>query len=125
MGYRSEVAIAVYGDIEVLNKYVEDTFGDEVRIHPNDELAYMFTNHTKVEEGVFLFHIDSVKWYDGYPAVDKFNKFVERCEDVGLCGERMIIGENFDDVQYSIHSKDESDECRYVLNINRTIEINI
>ena len=121
MGYRSDVAIKIYGNRAKLQK-VKD-FADaelekltadgtesvlsliESSVESLDRQVWDFDD--EVEASFFLF-AEWVKWYDGYPAVDYFNSIFAKAEEIGeeedtetpddvdpeLYGEFVRIGED-------------------------------
>jgi hypothetical protein len=122
MGYRSDVAIKIYGNKEKLQK-VKD-FADAELIKLDDEQQENVRNliaHSEEhldrslwddddDEASFFFFVHCVKWYDGYPAVDYFNSIFAKAKEIGeedtettddedsiLYGEYVRIGEDMDD----------------------------
>lgn len=152
MGYRSDIVAVFYtkpvGDVkkteednEAWNKrneaklklFVEENFPAEWKKPEwaeNNEGLTMLENDTGV---VFEFQISSVKWYESYPEVQKFNEFWDRfvaladaeveddegSDPVFWACEFVRLGENDDDVETK-----SSDEAQFVLSVSRTIERN-
>lgn len=129
MGYRSDVAIAIYGDSEKLNE-LKEFYENEVNQLDDDNKEYLVdllddsrvnTEKELFSEDMFLFLADNVKWYDTYPIVILFNKLYTHAQTLSLTGEYVIIGEEFDDCEYDHFG----DDCEYLLGIERTISIRL
>jgi hypothetical protein len=127
MGYRSEVKAVFYAPQAkwaALKLYVDENFptiGDLMR---DEDL--------KAFEGLgycgYLFGQDDVKWYPNYAEVIAFNEFVhaflelaegDNAEALDWNYEFVRIGENYEDIE-TVYS----DDCAYLLNVRREIEVN-
>lgn len=122
MGYRSDVAIKIYGNKAKLQQ-VKDFADAELEIMSDDSIKAV-ASLTASSEGMldrylwdfdeddasFFLVVNCVKWYDGYPAVDYFNAIFKKATEVGaattntandadhvLYGEFVRIGEDLDD----------------------------
>jgi hypothetical protein len=123
MGYRSDIAIKIYGNKEKVQK-VKD-FADAELIKLDDEqqenvrnlIAHSEENLDRSlweddeDEASFFFFAQWVKWYEGYPAVDYFDSIFKKAKEIGkkedtettddedsiLYGEYVRIGEEMDD----------------------------
>jgi hypothetical protein len=122
MGYRSDIAIKIYGNKEKVQK-VKD-FADAELIKLDDEqqenvrnlIAHSEENldrslwEDEEDEASFFFFAHCVKWYDGYPLVDYFKAIFKKAKEIGeedtentddedsiLYGEYVRIGEDMDD----------------------------
>ncbi len=148
MGYRSDVVAVFYTTSNPKNKeahkrneaklklFMKENFPQEW-VKPEwankDEGLTMLENDTGT---IYEFQVSSVKWYEGYESVQKFDefwdKFVALADGEGededgdegdeppewAC-EFVRLGENDDDVETK-----SSDEAEYVLQVSRTIDRN-
>lgn len=120
MGYRSDVAAAFYAadkkDFPVIKLWLQENF-------PVDT----FDNNIEWFDRGLLMQESHTKWYDDYPEVVEFNtamkKFVDMfCkgeESIGAC-EFVRLGENYDDAETEYYGN-----CDYLIDVNRSIEVNI
>ena len=109
MGYRSEVVLAV-------TKEAAPCF--MAMLAKNPDIKQMCESADEFEgdfddEGGWLVHWTSIKWYEGYPEVDKVNEFIEAMssDDLSEYGEGdpyarwsehfifVRVGEECDDVR--------------------------
>ena len=122
MGYRSDVAIKIYGNKEKLQKVkdfanaelakLDDEQQSYVKDMINDSEEYLdrsLWEDDDEDDASFFFFTQWVKWYDGYPAVEYFNSIFAKAEEIGeeedtetddedtLFGEFIRIGEDADD----------------------------
>ena len=121
MGYRSDVAIKIYGNRAKLQKVrdfanaelakLADEDQSYVKDMINDSEEYLdrsLWEDDNEDEASFFFFTQWVKWYDGYPAVEYFNSIFANAEEIGseeedtdpddtLYGEFVRIGEDSDD----------------------------
>jgi|LakMenEpi03Aug12_release.lakeMendotaPanAssembly.Ray.scaffolds.fasta_scaffold794789_1 hypothetical protein len=125
MGYRSDVAIKIYGNKEKVQK-VKD-FADAELIKLDDEQQgfikdlinqseeyldrSLWEDDEDEDEASFFFFAQWVKWYEGYPDVDYFDAIFKKAKEIGkkedtettddddsiLYGEYVRIGEDMDD----------------------------
>ncbi len=107
MGYRSDVAIAITGDKEVIDAIVA-----KMKL-TMPEILTLDCWHFDFEDERIVFTANDVKWYDGYEDVSKiitWHKEVEKMYDESqfsttdpvdpmstLCGKFVRVGENMDD----------------------------
>ena len=121
MGYRSDITAVFYTtDKETwpaMKLYVDENFpeslkGDLRTIQGKNTYGYMF-------EG------QGWKWYEGYPEVQEFNRFVSNLleladGDDGLlwCYEFARIGEDYEDLEMN-----RSDKATFLLSFARSIEV--
>ena len=124
MGYRSDVAIKIYGNKAKLQK-LKDFANAELAKLDDEQQSYVMDMINDSEEYLdrslwedddeddasFFFFTQWVKWYDGYPAVEYFNSIFAKAEEIGeeedtetdddvdltLYGEFVRIGEDSDD----------------------------
>ena len=127
MGYRSEVAIVIYGngpadetDEDMVSLklkydalYAEQTPGTRV------DIDWILSTGGWIDNG-FQIHAESIKWYDGDSFVEFFDKLIRFANDLELNTEIIVLGEEPDD--------NESDytgpNVEYRLGINRSISFN-
>jgi hypothetical protein len=125
MGYRSEVAILVYGEPYAFDKHYQEYFSPEVIEAKEIEWVMPKTViRTEVFEGkprlMFKFHADYIKWYvPEYKDVTHLDNFWRTAAEAGLNVEFMRIGEEYDDIDTESYG----DEQRYYLGFNRSIEM--
>jgi hypothetical protein len=123
MGYRSDIKAVFYTtDKEawpVLKLYVDENF-------PEGDKEHLRVIRGKYITG-YLFEVDGWKWYDSYPEVIAFNRFVSNLleladgDDDGppWCYEFARVGEDYEDLEVNRSNKAE----QYVLNFARSIEV--
>lgn len=129
MGYRSDVAIAVYGDKEKLVelKAHYDNAVANLSSDSLEDLNYLFNASNEnlgrpmwdYKTGDFMFYVDHVKWYDGYPCVDLINSVFNKAIELDLTAERVRIGEELEDNEEEFEDGDEG--CEFRFNISRSI----
>ena len=118
MGYRSSVTAVFYTSKEkfpVMKLYVDEHF-------PEDLKGCLKV----VGERGYLFQDDQVKWYDSWPEVQAFQRFVSNFLEFADGGddstswayEFVRIGENSDDLEETY-----SDGAEYVLSVIRDVEV--
>ncbi len=156
MGYRSDVMAVFYAtdvgkidDSEAkakefnernrakLKLFVEENFPAYWRGADNSDFDNCLTMLDTAKKGrpgrlVFEFKVDSVKWYEGYPAVQLFNDFWEKFEELvagsGEGGEEgddpcdwaaefVRLGENTEDIEEKAIG-----DSDWVLQVKRTID---
>lgn len=123
MGYRSEVTAAFYvhkiheHDWPALKLFVDENFPEELKESLREKKSD--THHG------YIFSEADVKWYDSYPEVVAFQRFVSNFlevadgeNDLGWAYEFVRIGENTEDIEET-----SSDGADYVLRVVRTTEI--
>jgi hypothetical protein len=133
MGYRSNLMVLIYPDVETaadmapkyeqLKLLMGTTFKDVVDEFFGSCMTWMDSEH------VLKFDIPDVKWYPSYPDVQMFEKmlaaFKGSCDDdediTGYCTEWVRIGEESDDTEES-HTGDNNN---YYLQVRRTIDCNV
>ena len=124
MGYRSDVAIAITGDKEVIGAIVA-----KMKL-TMPEILTMDHWHFDFEDERIVFTANDVKWYDGYEDVDKiitWHKEVEKMYDEALsnddpmatlCGKFVRVGENMDDTVEEYFGNDYLDFPEVIRHIN-------
>jgi hypothetical protein len=131
MGYRSNVEIIVYGKPEIF-----DAFIASIRL-VNHRVFTDWTSWNNDGESVFSWHdishhdgvgvtklmqfkLDDVKWYDGYEAIDAWEKdLLPKAVDVGLNWELARVGEDSDDVSHESDGDDVDNFLYLETHINR------
>jgi hypothetical protein len=128
MGYRSEVAIVVYGNgpegntndkgmAEFKLKY--DALYAKQTPDTQTDIAWAVSTGGWADDG-FEIHLDSVKWYEGYPFVDFFDKVLILAQDLELNTEMVVLGEEDTDNRSDFTGPN----LEYRLGINRSISFN-
>ena len=118
MGYRSNVTAVFYTTKEnfsMMKLYVDKHFPEE------------FKEYLTVQgERAYVFKLDNAKWYDSYPEVQAFQRFVSNFLEFANGGdvstpwayEFLRIGEDSNDVEETY-----SDNAEYVISLSWDIEI--
>jgi len=68
---------------------------------------------------VLQFSANSVKWYDSFPEVDLFPKFLADVQKLGYEYEFIRIGEEDDDLE-----TDSTGDANHYMYVERTIQVN-
>ena len=122
MGYRSDVAIAIYGETTViapliaahrLNSVYETDYLKDANIY-----EYRRSDTAPLDMTMICVEYQSTKWYDGYELVKAWESLVENAnnhEEVNA--EKVIIGEDYSDVTLECDGPDPE----YYLGIHREI----
>lgn len=99
MGYRSKVRFSV---TEEGYKFMADRcgetyerVGDEPPLLGDGAKMDVYMEH----EGCIVFGWDDVKWYPFYPEVVAVEDAYRDTVDAGHPGQRLVIGEDYDDVE--------------------------
>jgi hypothetical protein len=135
MGYRSTVAVRIYGnqsEMETLGNVYENSLQelsdkDQKNILTLEEYSKQITGkdiwHANEESEIeFLFYAEDVKWYDGYIDVDFFEKFFthaiwEMSEELNV--EYIRIGEEPEDMTANYHGNNN----QYRMNVIRSVDL--
>jgi hypothetical protein len=132
MGYRSNLMVLIYPDIQ--NPSEEQPLYDQLKVL----MATTFKDVSEEFGGymtwidadhVLKFTLDDVKWYPSYPEVMMFEKMRaafegsgDDDEDIeGYCTEFVRVGEDSDDTE-EVHTGHNN---HYYLQVRRTIESNV
>jgi hypothetical protein len=121
MGYRSDVAVVIYGDDRNPEKYalLKTLMNTTFKVAYDAWDASVTWHDTK---HVLEFFIKDVKWYEGYPDVDAFTTMLENLKEIeGYNYEFVRIGENDDDIESNTHG----DHSEWILSVNRSIEVEL
>ena len=129
MGYRSDVAIAIYGEEDQMAAFIAATrlqenvaeVFTECEIYPYLSTAFDPNNDTPMV--MLTAEFNDVKWYDGYPEVDRWNKFMALAEthDDHINWEFVRIGEESDDTVHEWGGPD----VQFHLSISREISVDL
>ena len=119
MGYRSDVAVVIYGDArdpekyELLKTLMNVTFKE---VLTEFDAEWHDTKH------VLEFEMDNVKWYNGYPDVDRFMAMLHEIGDIeGFNYEFLRVGEEANDIVAQ-----EGGACvEYILSVTRSIRVDL
>ena len=122
MGYRSDVQALIYpagGEHNLLNydklkTLMNTTFKDVSEAWGDD--YFTWDDHHRV----LKFSANSVKWYDSYPDVAKFTKFLTEVRDLEYEYEFLRIGEDDNDVE-----SDYTGDAENYMYVERTIQVNL
>ena len=117
MGYRSNLTAVFYTTKEkwpVLKLYIDEHFPEEFK-----------GDLTVQGERAYVFKLDNVKWYDSYPEVQAFERFVSNFLEFANGGdvstpwnyEFVRIGEDSDDVEETHSNGSEYDVLSVVRNV--------
>ena len=141
MGYRSDVAIKIYGNKAKLQKVKDFADAELEKLTADGTESVLSLIESSVEsldrhvwdfddedEASFFLFVEWVKWYDGYPAVEYFNSIFAKAEEIGeeeatddedkLFGEFVRMGEDSDDNEERRFNTNGDDQ----VNIRRSIE---
>lgn len=121
MGYRSEVAIKVYGEAENMVAF-KKAYDEALDKLPEVEQGYIDdlmrdNERNGFDDNVFTFHADYIKWYDEYPNVQFFIGLLDLVDELGVNSEFIRVGEDYDDIE-----TDYQGDCEYMLGIKRMID---
>jgi len=125
MGYRSDVTALIYpdgGEHSALNY-------DKLKLLMNTTFKQVFDEwggEREFSDGwewndnmlVLQFTATSVKWYDSYPEIEHFVKFLGEVQELEYQYEFIRIGEDTDDIE-----SDSTGDANHYLSVNRTIEV--
>ena len=121
MGYRSQVAVVIYGDSRDAEKYAL------LKTLMNTTFKEAYTEFDGCAEWhdnkhVLEFAMEDVKWYDGYGDVKLFMGMLDGIGDIeGFNYEFIRIGEDANDVD-----DQNSGVCvEYILSVSRAIEVDL
>ena len=125
MGYRSDVTALIYpdgGEHSALNY-------NKLKLLMNTTFKELFDEWGGVREFsdgwewnddvlVLQFTATSVKWYDSYPDVQRFVKFLGEVQELEYQYEFMRVGEEDTDIEY-----DSTGDANGYLSVRREIEV--
>lgn len=119
MGYRSDVAVVIYGNHRDSQKYALI----KTLMNTTFKEAYTeFDAEWHDDKHVLEFKMEDVKWYDGYPDVDRFMTMLEEIGDIeGFNYEFIRVGEDANDIVAQ-----EGGACvEYILSVTRSIRVDL
>lgn len=119
MGYRSEVAIKIYGTEEEMTevKAVYDKLYNELDAETKESVDFLMGDNNGFSESGFLFYAEYIKWYDGFGHIEFFKEFFNEGDDSGASREFIRIGEENDDIETDYIG----DDNEYRMSVNRSI----
>ena len=133
MGYQSQVKALIYPDApedpmsvtkvqdyytekyEMLKLLMKTTFGHLMSEDVWGEHYFEFDD----KRDRLIFTAEDIKWYDNFPEVQAFHKFLDDVTELGYCTEFVRIGEETDDIQQDTTGHNNE----YRLHVARFIEI--
>ena len=129
MGYRSDVAIAIYGEEGQMAAFIAATRLQEnvtevfleCEIYPYLHTAFDSKNDTPMI--MLTAQLDGVRWYDGYSDVDRWNRFIVLAQDHDdhINCEYARIGEENEDTEFQFNGPD----VQFHLSIRREISVDL
>jgi hypothetical protein len=125
MGYRSDVTALIYpdgGEHSALNY-------NKLKLLMNTTFKELFDEWGGVREGsdgwewnddmlVLQFTATSVKWYDSFPEVESFVKFLGEIQELEYQYEFIRLGEDADDIE-----DDCTGDANGYLSVSRSVEV--
>jgi hypothetical protein len=120
MGYRSDVAIAVYGPEEVVAPFVTANrlLGD---IDFGDVDIYQYTDGSVDKMCMVMVNFEDVKWYDSYKEVQEWEDFMKRAGRLAatepLNAEFVRVGEEAGDIEQIAYGESVQHYLGYVSRI--------
>jgi hypothetical protein len=124
MGYRSEVAIKIYGKeraMDAVNDFYQIKYAELSAEGKSDVDFFMsedYKNGFNDRGKSFRFHVDSVKWYEDYEFVKFYTSIMAEAVKLGVSVEFIRIGEDSDDIE-EMFLGDDND---YTMDIVRSID---
>ncbi len=127
MGYRSDLVVLIYPDVE---------HADDMQSKYDQLKVLMGTTFKHVGDGwlgecmkwldtdrVLKFDMEDVKWYPSYPDVQRFEAMLSTFdgEISGYCTEFVRIGEESGDVE----ERRTGENNQYYLNVRQSVECNV
>jgi hypothetical protein len=125
MGYRSDVTALIYpdgGEHSALNynklKLLMNTTFKELFDEWGGEREFSDGWEWNDDVLVLQFTATSVKWYDSYPDVQRFVKFLGEVQELEYQYEFIRIGEDDTDIE-----SDSTGDANHYLSVSRSIEV--
>ena len=120
MGYRSTVYSLIIGTNDQINTFLtmhslilnsealSVDFLPHIKRYDIVEQVYDFENKVTRDESLHVLELfgDSWKWYDSYPDVQAWTRFLQEAEEFGLDTEHLRIGEDQGDIDHR-YSRDD------------------
>ena len=113
MGYRSDVSAVIWADKKDQTVFKE--FIGKVKL----ALPEFFTDWKASDYGwdadSFVFYVESVKWYESYEEIMRFDKLWEIAQGIeGISGKFVRIGEEDDDIEQNSFGEDPPHDSIFV-----------
>jgi len=119
MGYRSDVAICIYGPKDKMTALVAAARIGGYMPETNDSGLQMFNFHDS--KHMIHAYYEEVKWYEGYEEVDTWTAFLEKAAKFDdLSTEFVRIGE--DDLDITV---EQQGDCQWYLGTSRSVHIDL
>jgi hypothetical protein len=124
MGYRSDVAIAIYGPEDAMVPLIAAQRLSLQSALSLEENYIKRSEYTKngVPHVMLYTHQDWVKWYDSFPEVQAWNKLLTeiaaKADETGLAYEFVRIGEETSDVEIEYGG-----DVEYFIEVHRSVNI--
>jgi hypothetical protein len=120
MGYRSDVKALIYPvsgetnllEYEKLKTLMNTTFKDVFEAWDDEYFKW------NDEHRVLEFEAEGIKWYDSYPDVDRFTRFLDEVHELEYEYEFIRLGEELDDVE-----SNNTGDSQGFLYVSRSIEV--
>lgn len=119
MGYRSEVKSVIYQTEKEFDKFYED---NKEEIDYFQDAFRSLSIATKGQYKVLFLNCYDVKWYDVFPEVQAWHKFLAKAEAAGMFYEFVRLGEDDSDVEIDYGTNDSGN---YILELERHIKTNV
>lgn len=94
MGYRSDVYLKTTTEGWIIIK----RYNDQIENPDHRPLRLAEVNSTA--SGFYKIEFHSIKWYEGYPEVDYFNKAMEALDEQDVPFSFIRLGEDTDDIEH-------------------------
>jgi len=122
MGYRSDVKALIYPvssehsliEYDKLKLLMNTTFKHVLDSWGNESFSW------DDKHRILVFNANSVKWYESYPEVDMFPKFLADVHELEYEYEFIRLGEEDDDVE-----EDSTGDAQGYMYVSRTIQVNL
>lgn len=119
MGYRSDVAICIYGPKDKMTALVAAARIGGVM--PDNDFGGLYMFDYDDSKHMIHAYYEEVKWYDGYDDVDIWTEFLAKAAEFDdLSTEFVRIGENADDIEM-----ERQGDCQWYLSTNRSVHIDL
>ena len=119
MGYRSDVAICIYGPKDKMTALVA-----AARIQgcmPVNAFGGLHMFDYSNNKHMIHAYYEDVKWYDGYKDVDTWHEFLEQAAEFDdLSTEFVRIGEDDADIEI-----EQQGDCQWYLGTNRSVHVDL
>jgi hypothetical protein len=119
MGYRSDVAIKIYGTTEqmVAVKAYYDQSYECLSDESKKSVEWIIHKHG-FDDNNFSLYVNNVKWYEEYNHIKFFINLYKKADHIGANVEFCRIGEDTEDCQVENYG----DSNQYTMHIARTID---